>query len=406
MIMEQSALSVSQLNFFVKAVLESEPRLRRVTVAGEISNFVSHYKTGHLYFSLKDAAAAVKVVMFRSDAAKLNFRPENGAAVLVTGRIAVYERDGVYQLYAEKMTPAGAGALAEAYERLKKKLTAEGLFDASKKRPVPRYPARIGVITSRSGAAVRDIFNVLSRRWPAAQITLYPVLVQGIGAAASVAAAVEKANALGRDDVLIVGRGGGSAEDLWAFNEEILVRAVASSAIPVVSAVGHETDFTLCDFAADLRAPTPSAAAELCAPDAAEERERISLIRTRLTRAVRARLDEAGKELLRYGGEQGKNRIMYIISGGMQYIDSLDSRMTQQIRHRLQSAEAGLRGGAAALENLSPLKVLARGYAVCEKGGVPVRDIAEIDAGDTVTLRLNGGTADCSVTEKRMTTHE
>lgn len=404
--MEKTALTVSQLNFFIKSLIESERRLKSVAVTGEISNFVDHYKTGHLYFSLKDGASSIKAVMFRSDAARLKFKPENGAEVIVYGRVAVYERDGVYQIYAERMEPVGAGALALAYEQLKKKLTAEGLFDAAKKRPLPKYPRNIGVITSRSGAAVRDIFNVLSRRWPVAKMTLYPVLVQGAGAAASVSEAIGLANRSGQDDLLIVARGGGSAEDLWAFNEEILVRAVAASGIPIVSGVGHETDFTLCDFAADLRAPTPSAAAELSVPDIFEERAAARRLRDRLDRAVNGRLDGMRRTVDRYGTAQVRNRIVSIIDGGMQYVDGLDGRMKNRVETRIASQQAALAGCVTSLDLLNPLKILTRGYSVCEKDGAAVKDISRLSPGDSVLLRLSGGEADCTVNETRKNNDE
>ncbi|MBQ6019194.1 MAG: exodeoxyribonuclease VII large subunit [Clostridia bacterium] len=399
--MEQSAITVSQLNFIIKTMFESEPRLRRVAVTGEISNFVNHYKTGHLYFSLKDDTAAVKAVMFRSEASKLNFRPENGMAVLVTGRVAVYERDGVYQIYVEQMIPSGAGALAAAYEQMKKKLTAEGLFDRAKKKRLPAFPRRIGVIASKNGAAVRDIFNVLSRRWPLADITLYPVLVQGVSAAESVASAIREANEKAADDVLIIARGGGSTEELWAFNEEVLVRAVASSAIPTVSGVGHETDFTLCDFAADLRAPTPSAAAELCVPDIAEQRRAVEALFQRLEDifARQMKNKESWLQALSVGGV--KNRIDRIIENGMQYVDSLDAGMNARLQAKLKVSESELARLADALDLKNPLRILARGYAVCEKNGAAVRGINALTVGDRITLRLTGGSADCTVTEKR-----
>ncbi|MBR5428827.1 MAG: exodeoxyribonuclease VII large subunit [Clostridia bacterium] len=399
--MEQSALSVSQLNFFIKSLFESEPRLRRVTVSGEISNFVNHYKTGHLYFSLKDDTSSIKAVMFRSDASRLSFRPENGMEVLLTGRVSVYERDGVYQIYAEKMIPAGVGALAAAYEQLKKKLTAEGLFDSSKKRQLPLYPRRIGVITSRSGAAVRDIFNTLSRRWPVAEISLYPVLVQGTGAAESVAAAIAEANERGTDDVLIIARGGGSAEDLWAFNEEVLVRAVAASEIPTVSGVGHETDFTLCDFAADLRASTPTAAAERCSPDIEEEFYSVKRLDDRLKDGFFRRIDDMRYSLQSFGVDRVKNRIVAMIDGGSQYVDSLDSRMTLKMSAKLDSSQLDVARLAGALDLMNPMKILSRGYAVCEKDGGAVRDISYLSVGDAITLRMIGGNAECTVNEKK-----
>ena len=260
-------ISVSQLNRYVKSLLEGDANLAAVYIGGEISNFTNHYKSGHLYMSLKDEGAVVKAVMFRAYASKLAFTPENGMKVIVRARVSLYEKDGAFQIYIEEMQPDGVGALQIAFEQLKKKLAAEGLFEASRKKPLPRYPARVGVITSPTGAAVRDIFNVLGRRFPLARVVFTPVLVQGEGAPAQLVAALRRFNETNAADVLIIGRGGGSIEELWAFNDETVARAVAASRIPVISAVGHETDFTICDFVADLRAPTPSAAAELAVPD-------------------------------------------------------------------------------------------------------------------------------------------
>ena len=256
-------LSVSQINFFIKSLIEGDGRMRDIYARGEISNFTDHYRSGHLYFSLKDEKSVLKAVMFSSAARRLRFCPKEGMRVIVRGRVAVYEPGGQYQFYVEEMQPDGVGALSLAFEQLKEKLAAEGLFAEEHKRPIPPFPARIGVITSPTGAAVQDIRNILSRRWPAAEIVFCPVLVQGEDAAAQLTAAVKLMNAQKAADVIIIGRGGGSAEDLAAFNDETLARAVFASKIPVISAVGHETDFTICDFVADLRAPTPSAAESL-----------------------------------------------------------------------------------------------------------------------------------------------
>lgn len=261
--MEKRIITVSELNEYIKMVLENDELLMRVFIKGEISNFTNHYKTGHFYFSLKDEGGAVRAVMFRGSASKLKFVPENGMRVVVGGRVGVFPRDGQYQVYAETMEPDGVGALYVAYEQLKAKLEKEGLFDAAKKKPLPKIPTRIGIITSPTGAAIRDIINILGRRFPLAKAVLYPALVQGEGAAPDLVRGIDYFNSAGNVDVIIIGRGGGSLEDLWAFNDETLARRVAASKIPVISAVGHETDFTLCDFAADRRAPTPSAAAEL-----------------------------------------------------------------------------------------------------------------------------------------------
>ncbi|MBQ8027487.1 MAG: exodeoxyribonuclease VII large subunit, partial [Clostridia bacterium] len=269
--MNMPVLSVGQINTFIKSIIDGDPNLSNVFVVGEISNFTNHYRTGHFYFTLKDKEAAIKAVMFRSSAQRLCFMPENGMSVIIRGRISVFERDGQYQLYADDMQPDGIGALNIAFEQLKAKLEAQGLFDSSRKKKLPSVPERVGVITSPTGAAVRDIINVLGRRFPLAKIVFHPVQVQGANAAAQIAHAIDLFNEHSAADVLIVGRGGGSIEDLWAFNEEIVALAVSKSDIPVISAVGHETDYTICDFVADMRVPTPSAAAEIAVPDWREQ---------------------------------------------------------------------------------------------------------------------------------------
>ena len=262
-----SIISVSQLNYYIKSLLEADDKLRYVFVTGEISNLTDHYSSGHIYLSLKDDKAVIKAVMFSFSAKNLKFRPQNGMKIIARGRVSLYEPSGQYQLYIEDMQPDGIGSLTIAFEQLKKKLEAEGLFDPKHKKPLPQFPKVITIITSPTGAALQDIRNVLGRRWPYSQVQIIPVLVQGDGAASMLTRAVTEADACGDSDVIIIGRGGGSIEDLWAFNDESLARAIFACRVPVISAVGHETDFTICDFVADMRAPTPSAAAELATPD-------------------------------------------------------------------------------------------------------------------------------------------
>ena len=290
-------LTIGQLNAYVKSLLDGDDNLNHVYVSAEISNFTNHYRTGHFYFSLKDENAVIRAVMFRSSAQRLKFLPQDGMRVIVRGRVSLYERDGQYQLYVDDLQPDGVGALNLAYEQLKEKLSKEGLFAPERKKTLPRYPMRVGVVTSPTGAAVRDIINVLSRRFPLAQIILQPVQVQGADAPGQIADAIRLFNEKKAADVLIVGRGGGSLEELWAFNEEEVARAVAASEIPVVSAVGHETDFTICDFAADLRAPTPSAAAELCVPDAQGELARVQMLRHSVFQLVQRRMESEQQRL-------------------------------------------------------------------------------------------------------------
>ena len=393
-------ISVGQLNRYVKTLLEGDARLAAVYIGGEISNFTNHYKSGHLYMTLKDETAAVKAVMFRGNAAHLAFKPENGMKVIVKARVSLYERDGAFQLYIEEMQPDGVGALQFAFEQLKKKLAAEGLFDESRKRPIPGCPQRVGVITSPTGAAVRDIFNVLGRRFPMAQVVFCPVLVQGEGAAASIVGAIERFNAIRAADVLIVGRGGGSIEDLWAFNEEPVARAVAASAIPIISAVGHETDFTICDFVADLRAPTPSAAAELAVPDAARLAALLVTCRTRLETACRGQWQASAKALEALRSRRCLAAPQYYTEEQTMRLDHLTHRFSAAARQQLAAADRRLTATAAKLDALSPLKVLGRGYSIGYAADGRVLDsVQQTRVGDPVTWKLSDGTVECTVTK-------
>ena len=393
-------ISVGQLNRYVKGLLEGDARLAAVYIGGEISNFTNHYKSGHLYMTLKDETAAVKAVMFRGNASKLAFKPEDGMKVIVRARVSLYERDGAYQLYIEEMQPDGVGALQIAFEQLKKKLAAEGLFDESRKRPIPGCPRRVGVITSPTGAAVRDIFNVLGRRFPMAQVVFCPVLVQGEGAAASIVSAIERFNAASAADVLIVGRGGGSIEDLWAFNEEPVARAVAVSAIPVISAVGHETDFTICDFVADLRAPTPSAAAELAVPDGAELAALLATYRIRLATACRGKWQASAKALEALRSRRCLAAPQYYTEEQTMRLDHLTHRFSAAAKQQLAAADRRLTATAAKLDALSPLKVLGRNYSIGYGADGQVLDsVQQTRVGDPVTWKLSDGAVECTVTK-------
>ena len=391
-------VSVSQLNRYVKMLLEEDDHLAPIYVSGEISGFVNHYKSGHLYFSLKDETALVKAVMFRTYAARLKFVPENGMKVIVRARVSLYEKDGAYQVYVEDMQPDGVGALQLAYEQLKRRLEAEGLFADSRKRALPPFPRRVGVITSPTGAAVRDIFNVLGRRYPVAEVVFLPVLVQGDGAPPQLVAALERFNREQAADVLIIGRGGGSPEELWAFNDERVCRAVAASDIPVISAVGHETDFSLCDFAADLRAPTPSAAAELAVPDIAELLLSIRQTDARLSVAIRTCLQQRRAALTALQGKRALSTPTYVLEQTAQRLDMLTRRFSHQANMALTAAGARLGAVTAKLDALSPLKVLSRGYAIVQKtDGAVIHAVTDVQTGDTVDMHLRDGDLRCTV---------
>ena len=393
-------LSVSQLNRYVKSRMDADENLFNVFLIGEISNFTDHYKTGHYYFSLKDEEAQIKAVMFRQNALKVKFRPENGLRVIVRGRVSLYEAAGSYQVFVDDMQPDGVGALNLAFEQLKERLEKEGLFDAAHKKPLPRFPERIGVITSETGAAVQDILNILGRRFPYAQVVLAPVLVQGEGAPAQLIDALQTFNAFKNVDVIILGRGGGSAEDLWAFNDEQLAYAVYRSQIPVISAVGHETDFTICDFVADLRAPTPSAAAELAVPDQMQLRAEIHTLLSRMQRTVtnnlreqRLRLEQSTqKSVLKNPNLYFDTKRMQLISVSTQF-DALEKAILHRARIRLQE-------NAAKLQALSPLSVLARGYSVTTLAdGTVVHSANQLSENTEITVQLADGKAACTVKE-------
>lgn len=391
--MEPKIATVSQINGYVKKILDHNIILNNVWIKGEISNFKHHY-SGHLYITLKDEGGVLKAVMFRGSAQSLNFEPSDGMKVLARGRISVYEAGGSYQLYIEEMIPDGVGELYIAYEQLKKQLEEEGLFRPEYKKPIPKFPKRVGVVTASTGAAVRDIINVITRRYPMAEIVIYPAQVQGVGAAESVVKAIEYFNATNEVDTLIVGRGGGSIEDLWAFNEEITARAIFNSKIPIISAVGHETDFTIADFVADLRAPTPSAAAEIAVPSMIELRNRIDTDKNRISQNIVKRIESCKLLLKRFKMRTPKDRIDdYYLK-----IDSLVKSMDNCIKMKTMSLRRQLAEQAAKLDALSPLQTLSRGYSIPTKeDGTVIRSANDMEKGMEFTLRMKDGQTNCIV---------
>ena len=388
--------SVSALTQYIKSMFQSEGLLRNVSVEGELSNY-KMYASGHCYFTLKDETASLKGVMFKSRARLLRFQPENGMKVVATGEVSVYERDGAYQLYVERLLPVGAGELSVAFEQLKARLAAEGLFNEEHKKPLPPFPRTIGIVTSLSGAVLRDIYRVSKRRDANVRLVLYPTLVQGEGAAAEIAAAIRFFNEKYPVDLLIVGRGGGSAEDLWAFNEEPVVRAIYDSVIPVISAVGHETDTTLSDYASDVRAATPSQAAELAVPETAALIRRIGECEMRLQKAVKSRLYYERERVERLGGFFLKRPPQVLLAERRQRLDMAAEALDHGMRRALLEKQHAFQVAAEKLEMLNPLHVIRRGYSVVEKDGAAVRSVKELVAGDGILVRLADGSFDAVV---------
>ncbi len=386
----REALTVTELNTLVHDVIESNDIFSQIAVRGELSNFV-HHRSGHMYFSLKDEGSLVRAVMFRFAASRLAFTPQNGMKVVVYASLTTYIKDGQYQLTVTHMEPDGVGALYIAFEERRRRLAAEGLFDPARKRPLPKIPSRVGVITSPTGAAVRDIIRILGRRFPFAEVLLYPAQVQGEGAAESLIAGLAHFAESKNVDVIILGRGGGSAEDLWEFNDEALARAVAASPIPVISAVGHESDFTICDFVADVRAATPSMAAELAVPESTELVRRFRNVTERLEMLCRHKI-ASGNEKLRALA----SRRLFTDPAGLyrqqrQTLDILSRALETSLDKRLGTERSTFETLAARLNALSPLSVLTRGYAVATREGRVIRSVSEVDDGMPFSLRLSDG---------------
>lgn len=392
-----SILTPSQVGQYIKGFMDRDRVLSGLLVRGEISNY-KLYPSGHHYFTLKDGEGALRCVMFRGDAASLRFRPQNGMQVIAAGRVTVFPRDGQYQLYCARLTPEGAGDLHVAFEQLKEKLLREGLFDRSRKKPIPRFPGRIALVTSPAGAAVRDMLRILKARWPMAQVRVLPVRVQGEGAAEEIAGAIRWCCQTGSADLIITGRGGGSMEDLWAFNEEVVARAIYEADIPVISAVGHEPDVTIADFVADLRAATPSNAAELAVPDQNEIRAWLIQTEKRLEQGIVRLLALRREQLSRLG----KSRVMtdpgaYIRDKRL-LLDYQSRRLTHGLERSVSGQRERLARLAAALDAMSPLKVLGRGYSIAQKeDGAVIASVEDAEPGEHFALRLSDGSLRCRV---------
>lgn len=397
--MQQPIYEVSQINEYIKLRFDDDAFLNNLFLRGEISNYKC-YPSGHHYFSLKDAGGSIRCVMFRGSAFSLRFRPENGMKVIAQGRISVFPRDGAYQFYVNQMTVDGVGDLHVAFEQLKAKLLAEGLFDPSRKRPLPRYPHTIAIITSSAGAALRDMLRILRKRYPLCEVKLLPVRVQGEEAPGEIAAALAYANRYRVADLIITGRGGGSIEDLWAFNDERVARAIAASELPVISAVGHEPDVTISDFVADLRAATPSNAAELAVPDQMELRQALAARQALLLTQMQKRLKQERGTLERLASSRVlKSPINYINDRRLQ-VDYVQHRLTAAFSETVQRKHRRFASLTAKLDAMSPLKVLARGYSMASDGqGTLLRSVKQIKPGDRLTVRFADGSAAAVVEE-------
>ncbi len=397
---QQQVYDVSEVNQLIKSIIEDVPQLGNILIRGELSNY-KIYPSGHHYFTLKDSEGALRCVMFKGSAMKLRFRPENGMKVVAAGRISVFPRDGAYQLYCTGLSADGIGDLYVAFEQLKAKLQAEGLFDSAHKKPLPRYPRRIAIITSSAGAAVHDMIRILRRRYPLAKVLLLPVRVQGVEAPPEIVGALRYANRHKLADVIITGRGGGSIEDLWAFNDERVARAIYASEIPVISAVGHEPDVTIADFVADRRASTPSNAAEIAVPDMAELLRTLQLSGNRMAQAQLNLLERQERRLNTLADKRVLKDATAFLQDQKLYLDYTQQRMLTTARALLDSRERHFAALTAKLDAMSPLKVLGRGYAMAQNSdGTVLRSSRQVNVGDEVRLQLGEGSLQCTVQKK------
>ena len=397
---EPVIFTVSDLNSCIKTMFDNAPYLNNVCVVGEISNFTNHYKTGHLYFTLKDENSLVKAVMFRTYASALNFVPQNNMKVLVYGRVSVFERDGVYQIYATGMEQFGVGDLYLKFEEMKKRLSAEGLFDEEHKKSLPPFPKRIGIITSPEAAAVADMKNIISRRYPLCEIHIYPALVQGPYAPKELCDGIRHFDNDEKCDVIIIGRGGGSIEDLWAFNDEKLARTIFACSTPVISAVGHETDFTICDFVSDLRAPTPSGAAELAVPDIAELKAQLEMLKEALTMKMAGIITSKYSALSLLKERQSLSSPMFYVDKRQELLLHAEMKINNGFTRILEQKKSSLSESAARLCALNPMAVLSRGYsAVFDENGKVISSTKDISKGQTINLTLSDGNVQAAVTD-------
>lgn len=398
--MEQNIVTVSQVNEYIKSRMDRDDLLSFLCIRGEISNY-KLYPSGHHYFSLKDSGGAIRCVMFKSSAVRLRFRPENGMKVLAFGRITVFPRDGVYQLYCEQLMPEGAGDLHTAFEQLKERLQQAGLFEQAHKKPIPAWPKRIAIITSSAGAAIHDMLRIIGKRYPLAKVILLPVRVQGAEAPAEICGAIRYVNQFCLADVIITGRGGGSMEDLWAFNSEKLAYAIYQSEIPIISAVGHEPDVTISDYVADLRAATPSNAAELVVPDQTELRERLDSTYSRICQAALRRINLSRQELDAARNSRFLKKPAIYLQDRRLILDHCQRELCTQIQRNIAVKKQAFAGLTAALDAMSPLKVLARGYSVTRFSQGILTDTGSVQVGDNVTVTLRAGEIDATVTAVR-----
>ena len=394
-----NTITVSQLNAYVKSLIENDRHLMYINVSGEISNFKNHFSSGHWYFTLKDKNASIRCVMFKTQASKVKFTAEDGIAVVLKGRVSLYEKDGQYQFYAEEMHPVGEGDLALAFKQVKEKLESEGLFDKNNKRPLVKYPRRIAVITSDTGAAIKDILNITSSRYPVCEIVMCPVLVQGDMAAQDMIKTLERVYALNGIDTIIIGRGGGSAEDLHCFNDEALARKIFESPFPVISAVGHETDFTICDFVADVRASTPSHAAELAVPDMRELKGTLNAVTAMLNNRILFRYNYYATQINTLSNRLAPANFERIFRNRQLELDRISDKIVNLTYQNLQNKSSVAASLAAWLDALSPLKIMARGFSAVSKNGNIVTGAHELKIGDNINLRLADGDIDCLVTD-------